>query len=723
MNSILTFVLKKINPYIAVLGLAILLLTVPGAYSQLITSYQVPTNLVQNVLLGGGVQVTNINYVGSNTSIGFFNGASTNIGISSGIIITTGNISGFGGPQGPNNLADAGVDLGRPGPPPPVSGWLSAQVNAPSFHDAAVLSFDFIPQGNEVSFRYVFGSEEYNEFVNTQYNDAFAFFIQGPGIPGGVQNMAKIPSTNSPVAINSVNNGYSTGCSNGSGASNPNYFVDNCGGSTIQYDGFTKVLTAKSNVIPCSTYRFYLVITDAGDPIYDSGVFLEAKSFSTEGNSNNVTAEINSVVPGSNELYEGCGSIKYTFYRYGNTSAQQVLNYTVSGTATSGVDYNPFGTSVTFAPGVSEVSIVVTPIADGMMEPDETIIVTLIDENPCPVPNPPTVTVTIKDYLPPTLQAPPDVFNNCNKEPTVLEAIVTGGASNIIQWNNGGGTGNPVTVYPNATTTYTVTLTDQCSGNTLTDQVTVHVPPFDPLTLVTSNDTAICGGETVTLFANPSGGIGDRILQWSTGETTPTIMVSPQNNTTYNVSVSDSCGNLVEKSITIFVRSPTAAFTYRYVENDKIQLIDGSTTDVVDWLWDFGDGDSSNVENPEHKFRDTGLFTVTLIVRNYFGCYDTVSTVIRSYPPFKFFIPNAFTPTNNFINDFFDGKGEGFIGYEMMIFNRWGEQIFNSNVYGRGWPGVYKGKDVQLGVYIYKFKLTTPVGIVHRYQGHVTLLR
>ena len=712
-----------------VFGFAVFLLSVPDAYSQLITSSQTPTNLVQNVLLGGGVQVSNINYVGSSGAIGFFNGANTNIGLESGIIMTTGAISGQNGPQGPNNRPDAYVDLGLPGPPPPISTWLIAELGATSFQDAAVLSFDFIPKGSQISFRYVFGSEEYNEYVNTQFNDAFAFFVQGPGIPGGVRNIAKIPSTNLPVAVNNVNNGYSSGCSNGSNATNPAYYVDNCNGSTIQYDGFTKVLTAQTAVIPCSTYRFYMVISDAGinvsgaDGLYDSGVFVEAKSFSTEGNSNNVTAEIVSTIPGGTDLFEGCGSIKYTFFRYGNTTTTQVLNYTVTGTATNGTDYNTFGTSVTFAPGVSEVTVMITPVSDGIVEPDETITVTLIDENPCPDPNPPTVTVTIKDYLPPTLQAPADVFNKCNKEPTVLEAIVTGGAYNIIQWDNGGGTGNPVTVSPNTTTTYTVTLTDQCSGNTLTDQVTVHVPPFDPLTLVASNDTAICGGEAVVLFANSSGGIGDRVLQWSTGDTSSTITVAPQTTTSYTVSVSDSCGNFVEKTIKIMVRNPTAAFTYRYVENDKIQLWDGSTSDVVSWLWIFGDGDSSTVQNPEHKFRDTGLYTVTLIVRNYFGCYDTVSMIIRSYPPFKFYIPNAFTPTHDFINDFFDGKGEGFVEYEMMIFNRWGEQIFNSNVYGRGWPGIYKGKEVQLGVYLYKFKLKTPVGEIHRYQGHVTLLR
>lgn len=712
-----------------ILSLAILLLQGVSVYGQLITATQTPVNLIQNVLLGGGVEVSNINYVGSPGAVGAFNGANTNLGLQSGIIMTTGSISSnMNGPIGPNNSASAGMSNNAGAPPNPVRDWLGGPIGTTNFYDAAVLSFDFVPQGNMVSFRYVFGSEEYNEFVGTQYNDAFGFFIQGPGIAGGVQNMARIPGSNDVVAINSVNNGYATGCSVGNAPSNPAYFVDNCNGATVQYDGFTKVLTASSNVIPCSTYRFYIVIADVGDGLYDSGVFLEAKSFVT--NANTVSATINSVIPGSTDLFEGCGTATITFTRTGNTTQSQTLNFTLTGTATNGVDYGNLPTSVTFAPNQTQVTLTLTPLTDAIVEGDETVVITLVDETPCPSQNPPSVTIVIKEYEPVSLTAPPDVFNTCNNQETLLEAIITGGANNLITWNNGGGVGNPITVFPQVTTTYTVTVTDQCSGEVLTDQVTVNVPVFEPLELTVSRDTAICGGEVVTLFANPSGGIGGTTIQWSTGSTDNTITVSPQQTTNYTVSVVDECGNRVEKKITVFVQSPTAGFSYQYLENDVVQLIDGSTPDVVDWLWlieplsaQFGSGDSLVEQNPIYQFPDTGLFRVTLIVRNFYGCYDTTIQIIRSYPPFNFYIPNAFTPTEDFINDFFDGKGEGFIDYEMLIFNRWGEQIFKSIDYGRGWHGIHRGKPVKQDVYVYKFKLTTPVGLIYRYQGHVTLIR
>lgn len=178
----------------------------PNLKAQLMTAPFGYEPLVQNELAAGVNNISNISYAGSLGAIGYFhNGANTNLGLSSGIIMTTGTIhSNQSGPLGPNNSISAGVSLGTGGPLAPVGQWLAAQVNGPSYHDAAVLSFDLLPSGNTVSFRYVFGSEEYNEYVNTDFNDAFAFFLEGPGFPDGYINMVKVPGTNEPVSINTV---------------------------------------------------------------------------------------------------------------------------------------------------------------------------------------------------------------------------------------------------------------------------------------------------------------------------------------------------------------------------------------------------------------------------------------------------------------------------------------------------------------------------------------
>ena len=134
---------------------------------------------------------------------------------------------------------------------------------------------------------YVFGSEEYNEYVGSAFNDIFGFFVNGPKPDGGsyvFENIALVPGTEVPIAINNVNLGWAMAGSPPPGPGvNGEYFVDNTSGLTIQYDGFTTVLEAKVAVIPGETYHFKLAIADAGDGIYDSGVLLESGSFKSQG--------------------------------------------------------------------------------------------------------------------------------------------------------------------------------------------------------------------------------------------------------------------------------------------------------------------------------------------------------------------------------------------------------------------------------------------------------
>lgn len=703
------------------LSLLLLTCTAGGVSAQLVVQQQTANDLVTNVLLGGGVQVSNITFSGSTAALGFFNGASTNIGLASGVLMTTGNLQSA---VGPNNSPSLSFNNGAGAPPGPIYNALASILpgGVSSMENASVLSFNFIPQGNKIKFRYVFGSEEYPEYVGSQFNDVFGFFLSGPNPAGGnytLNNLARVPGSGDPVSINTLNNGST----NTGPCTNCSYYINNTGGATIQFDGFTKVLTAEADVVPCSTYTIVLAITDVGDAIYESGVFLEAKSFQT--NVLNVIPIINSPVAGaSNEIFEGCGTATFRFTREGDLSSPLTISYGVSGTA-SPADYTPpFSGTVTFAAGQGQVDVTFNAVSDGVTEPAETVTVTIIDTSPCPTTQPPTATVIIRDYEPLALTAPPDVFVNCNNEQVTLNATITGGANNVIIWTPGNIGGNPAVVFPTVTTTYTVSVTEQCANTTLTDQVTVHVPQYDPLTLVAINDTGICGGEGITLWATASGGIGGRQILWSTGATSDSIFVNPTESTTYKVTVTDSCGNVLSKEINIDVVSPTAQFTYAYVDNPTLQFFDQSTDDVIGWTWHFGDGLSDSLTDPLHHYADTGLYIVTLIVENQFGCKDSIQKPVRAYPPTKFYIPNTFTPDGDNINPFFNGKGEGYIAESILIFNRWGEKIYESEeLYGRGWDGKYQGKDSPMGTYVYKIEILSPIGEKYRYIGHVNLLR
>jgi len=219
-----------------------------------------PLQLAQ-MLAGPGVTVSNVTFTGANVAGGSFTGGlADGLGIASGVILSSGDIANAAGPNTNDGISTTNSTAG------------DADLNAivgvgHTTLDAAVLEFDFVPTSSPVTFRYVFASDEYNEFVG-QFNDVFAFFIDG-------QNVALIPATSTPVAINTVNL-----------TTNPSFYRNNdpsdLGMPTpfgTQFDGFTTVLTATRTLTPNVSHRIKLVIADTDDRILDSAVFLEASSF------------------------------------------------------------------------------------------------------------------------------------------------------------------------------------------------------------------------------------------------------------------------------------------------------------------------------------------------------------------------------------------------------------------------------------------------------------
>jgi hypothetical protein len=260
--------MKKLVNYSGLLITLIVVISVNVTQAQImITSGEdvTPEELVAH-LVGEGVQFSNVQYQGADHAIGMFtNGYSTNLGIGSGIILTSGSALAI---QGPNYNAGATTSNGMPGDPT-LTG-LAGQ----STYDAAVLQFDVVVEFDTIYLKYVFGSEEYPEYVLDLHNDVFGFFISGPNPDGGSysnKNIAIVPGSDpeSAVSVKSINNVV------------PSFewlYVDNTGGLTIEYDGFTTALYAWLKIVPFETYHIKLAIADAGDQIIDSGVCLEENS-------------------------------------------------------------------------------------------------------------------------------------------------------------------------------------------------------------------------------------------------------------------------------------------------------------------------------------------------------------------------------------------------------------------------------------------------------------
>lgn len=524
--------------------------------AQLITNNSLnPQGLVQNILLGNGVTVSNVTYNGSPAAIAQFTAANTTLGINSGIVMTTGTTLPNGdGPQGPNDASGAGVDNNMGG-----FNLLSQAIQGTQTYNAAILEFDFIPYADTVRFKYVFGSDEYPEFAppnNTTYNDVFGFFISGPGITG-FQNIAKLPN-GAVVSINNVNT-----------ITNPFYFVNNGDGNTapynqspqyIQYDGFTKVLEAISKVQCGQTYHLILAIADVGDGQWDSGIFLEANSLSTITPVEIEHTLSQQVFANPDWMAEGCVTTTVTLTRQSNLNQNLTIPVQLSGTAINGLDYSGIPGSINFPPGQTTVSFNIQSLTDALVEGLETLTLTFPLTDPCGNVTPLVLDLWIQDNQPMQVTLTSS-FITCPGDPVTINSQISGGVQPYTyQWSTGQNTGS-ITFVPATSQTVWLAVSDACTGIPAYDTILVTVPILSPMTILTSPDiTEICPYIPATLGVQVSGGSGQYTYLWTTNNvlssTTDSLVVNPGSSSMYQITVTDNCGNTIQDSVSYTILSP-----------------------------------------------------------------------------------------------------------------------------------------------------------------------
>lgn len=256
-----------------VVTVSIVLSTVTSVSGGVAVRTSANADALVNEIIGPGVTVVpgSVNYTGSAVASGFFTrGLSAGIGMESGIIMTSGHA---GLAQGSNTSDSTSWNNNLPGDAD-LEAMLSDGVVT---YDAAVLEFEFVTAGGNLSLNYVFASEEYNEYVNTPHSDVFAFFLNG-------ENIALIPGTDIPVSVNTVNGG---GPAFGVDPSYPEFYNNNDlndGGPffDFEYDGFTTVFTAEALGLAAGTHHIKLAIADTVDPYGDSAVFIQTGTFSVQ---------------------------------------------------------------------------------------------------------------------------------------------------------------------------------------------------------------------------------------------------------------------------------------------------------------------------------------------------------------------------------------------------------------------------------------------------------
>ncbi len=189
------------------------ILSMPNGIAQMNVNGGISAQNLAEILAGPNITVTNAVLTGDVVASGSFDGTNSDIGFNSGVVLSTGNVNSS---PGPNNSTNSSQDLGEPG-----TAQMTALAGATSY-DAVTLEFDFEVQSSFIQFNYVFASEEYPEYAPpnpTTFNDAFAFYISGPGIPVE-ENIALVPNSTNVVAINNINP-----------VTNSQYYIDNTGGA------------------------------------------------------------------------------------------------------------------------------------------------------------------------------------------------------------------------------------------------------------------------------------------------------------------------------------------------------------------------------------------------------------------------------------------------------------------------------------------------------------
>lgn len=666
----------------------------------------------------------------ASTQVGFFDATGTNFPLDSGIVMAT-----------------AGIDVAVPGaaftnpsiirPDADLSGVLSALgLGVQTLYDKSVIEFSFVAVSDSVEFEYVFASNEYGSYTCSGYNDVFGFFLTGHGVNGvpslSTVNIALIPNTTVPVAINTLNSGAPTGGNNATNClnANPNYvahssyFINNPAANGISFNGYTQVLKARAAVTCGNVYHIKLAITDVVDGGWNSAVFLGAKSFK-------VPKYSFTPVPNSSNTFvdtmavEGCSPTPLVIKKSGGLIGKSVgVAINKSGTAVEGVDYLAVTDSIWMPASVNEDTIFIYALNDGISEAPENIVFDFdLHLANCPiVPSQAELFIRDKSTITTHLSnlSTSDTLE-CPNDSIHIHVDVNGGDGDTLwAWTDVvGGNFSDRYVSPTVNTTYYLYATDECGTDTVWDSIRIYAPILNPMS-VHSQEFMVCEGESIEIPADFTGGKPPYNILWFNGSTLDTVLIFPRIDTNWvTYAVTDACGSFISDSILVYLDTATRPLLFYEIDfGDPLNVTFCSDNILrIKYHWDFGDGDSSGLKDPVHRYLEEGNYDVNLTVTTTDGCIKQITRTIEVEEIYELYVPNSFTPNGDNINEHFKIYGTGIEEYEIRIYNRWGAEVFNSTDLEDPWDGYFQGEKVPQGSYAYTISITTSFGGLRAKKG------
>jgi len=281
-----------------------------------------------------------------------------------------------------------------------------------------------------------------------------------------------------------------------------------------------------------------------------------------------------------------------------------------------------------------------------------------------------------------------DVDASCIDNTLVNPTVTGGSGSEQFSWFVDGiasGNGATFTTQSFVTIDVAVLVQDACA-QTSQDTLTIFIPDT-PLTITTAADTAICPNQPAVVWTHPAGGETPYSVVWNEEFSGDSVAVYPDGTTNYHLVVRDVCGRQVEDDVLVEVRPVVANFYMTSLGNDTYEFTAAPEPVCPECFvfWQFGDGNTSYDAAVTHEYDGLSDYTPQLTVINELGCSNTQSSLVLSSA--YFYIPSAFTPNGDGLNDVFRIEGTGFAEYELTIFNRWGNVIFHTTNPEDVWVG------------------------------------
>ncbi|MBQ9254430.1 MAG: choice-of-anchor L domain-containing protein [Bacteroidales bacterium] len=722
----------------------------------------------------------------SGCQMGIFTNADTtgtNMPINAGIVLVTGNYTSAaaGNHSGIESNDTTSLSNNCYDYSPALYTTYHSQGDTLNMNDVACLTFYVIPKSNTLSFKYSFASEEYaNEnnganFVCSNYNDVFGLFITGPLdesgniIAGGddKRNIALIPPDyTTPVTINTINGGTSSGSVTPCILTNSNYHRTNTN-DNCKMDGYTVELsTLPIDVWACYMYKLELAVCNISDHNYNSAVYLKANSLQSQVvEINNIPTKDNGAESFSEEGYKkfikGCASdtlkVSLAFAESNSFSYNINIQPSEGSTLTQGVDYtisdeqgNTTGTTFYIPAGETESKVIFKFLHNEEKAPGTVDTLYMIPEfiNDC------TPVDTIRILLEEPVDFVPTITGGktyCANDLPAREFINISGQNAktylAVSWENSLGESgtdtirftDPQTTIGDLTHTlevmvrepveYVVTVSDSCGRSY--EQTIVY--KIQAATTQASVDRAyICEGESVQLSCPET-----EIYNWTSFPADASLagvatqrepVVSPTQSTLYTVTITDENECVASDTVRVIV---VPAVVPRLTLTPHITTLSSSNVTYTDITvgaarreWDFGDGTTSTAESGIHTYptSDTGTYVVTLVAYNAADCAESITDTIIIKPDFTIYFPNAIeSGTDDITLSVFQPRGT-MEWFRLDIYNRWGTKIFEGKD-NEGWNGrLSSGELAPQGTYVYDCYYTDGSGLLQRKTGSVATL-